>query len=129
MMYSSYLLVSVACLSLFYILSFLLHILFSCIYCFSFVFLSFFFFFLMLRRPPRSTRTDTLFPYPTLFRSGPDAPWPRRAAEILRFPGVFRDRSRLNPYRWPLVPGRATRCRGWRDSRLCEHPHASDRTG
>src|SRR3546814_10354845 len=27
------------------------------------------FFFLMLRRPPRSTRTDTLFPYPTLFRS------------------------------------------------------------
>src|SRR3546814_12537757 len=26
-------------------------------------------FFLMLRRPPRSTRTDTLFPYTTLFRS------------------------------------------------------------
>src|SRR3546814_10686032 len=24
----------------------------------------------MIRRPPRSTRTDTLFPYPTLFRSG-----------------------------------------------------------
>src|SRR3546814_15320912 len=24
---------------------------------------------LMMRRPPRSTRTDTLFPYPTLFRS------------------------------------------------------------
>src|SRR3546814_16115178 len=31
-----------------------------------------FFFFLMIRRPPRSTRTDTLFPYTTLFRS-----WPR----------------------------------------------------
>src|SRR3546814_15904378 len=30
----------------------------------------FFFFFLMIRRPPRSTRTDTLFPYTTLFRSG-----------------------------------------------------------
>src|SRR3546814_6331952 len=29
-------------------------------------------FFLMIRRPPRSTRTDTLFPYTTLFRS-PDA--------------------------------------------------------
>src|SRR6056297_3797207 len=29
----------------------------------------FFFFFLMIRRPPRSTRTDTLFPYTTLFRS------------------------------------------------------------
>src|SRR3546814_3060122 len=30
----------------------------------------FVFFFLMIRRPPRSTRTDTLFPYTTLFRSG-----------------------------------------------------------
>src|SRR3546814_12846543 len=29
-----------------------------------------FIFFLMIRRPPRSTRTDTLFPYTTLFRSG-----------------------------------------------------------
>src|SRR3546814_20467584 len=28
------------------------------------------FFLLMIRRPPRSTRTDTLFPYTTLFRSG-----------------------------------------------------------
>src|SRR3546814_15688456 len=28
------------------------------------------FFFLKIRRPPRSTRTDTLFPYTTLFRSG-----------------------------------------------------------
>src|SRR3546814_8567898 len=28
-----------------------------------------FFFFLMIRRPPTSTRTDTLFPYTTLFRS------------------------------------------------------------
>src|SRR3546814_7479770 len=27
----------------------------------------------MIRRPPRSTRTDTLFPYTTLFRSGLDA--------------------------------------------------------
>src|SRR3546814_13021667 len=32
-----------------------------------------FFFFLMIRRPPRSTRTDTLFPYTTLFRSLPAA--------------------------------------------------------
>src|SRR3546814_5366181 len=30
------------------------------------------FFFLIIRRPPRSTRTDTLFPYTTLFRSGGD---------------------------------------------------------
>src|SRR3546814_9749313 len=31
--------------------------------------LFFVFFFLMIRRPPRSKRTDTLFPYTTLFRS------------------------------------------------------------
>src|SRR3546814_11905932 len=35
---------------------------------------SFGFFFLLTRRPPRSTRTDTLFPYTTLFRSG--RAWP-----------------------------------------------------
>src|SRR3546814_19182653 len=29
------------------------------------------FVFVMIRRPPRSTRTDTLFPYTTLFRSAP----------------------------------------------------------
>src|SRR3546814_7016022 len=39
------------------------------------------FFFVMIRRPPRATRTDTLFPYTTLFRSrgkrpGPEAKWP-----------------------------------------------------
>src|SRR3546814_1483895 len=31
-------------------------------------------FFLMIRRPPRSTRTDTLFPYTTLFRSACRSP-------------------------------------------------------
>src|SRR3546814_3692300 len=35
----------------------------SVLFCVSVVF------FLMIRRPPRSTRTDTLFPYTTLFRS------------------------------------------------------------
>src|SRR3546814_10480062 len=34
-----------------------------------YILLLFWFFFLMIRRPPRSTRTDTLFPYTTLFRS------------------------------------------------------------
>src|SRR3546814_3038513 len=46
------------------------------------------FFFLMIRRPPRSTRTDTLFPYTTLFRSraavdiaaGDGTPLPRAGA-------------------------------------------------
>src|SRR3546814_15114781 len=37
-----------------------------------------YFFFLMIRRPPRSTRTDTLFPYTTLFRSHPDRALPAR---------------------------------------------------
>src|SRR3546814_15654134 len=36
-------------------------------------FLCFMFFFLMIRLPPRSTRTDTLFPYTTLFRSATSA--------------------------------------------------------
>src|SRR3546814_16672744 len=36
--------------------------------CYDLVFMVLFFF-LMIRRPPRSTRTDTLFPYTTLFRS------------------------------------------------------------
>src|SRR3546814_13344614 len=35
-------------------------------------------FFLIIRRPPRSTRTDTLFPYTTLFRS----PCPLRCGEL-----------------------------------------------
>src|SRR3546814_3892563 len=35
----------------------------------SIMFFLLFLFFLMIRRPPRSTRTDTLFPYTTLFRS------------------------------------------------------------
>src|SRR3546814_2173039 len=43
-------------LSLFYLLGYCVY---NCV----------FFFFLMIRRPPRSTRTDTLFPYTTLFRS------------------------------------------------------------
>src|SRR3546814_12863705 len=39
------------------------------------------FFFLMIRRPPRSTRTDTLFPYTTLFRSSEGAADGRRPGE------------------------------------------------
>src|SRR3546814_1554916 len=39
---------------------------------------SYLFFFLMIRRPPRSTRTDTLFPYTTLFRSARSSPELRR---------------------------------------------------
>src|SRR3546814_4529314 len=45
---------------------YLLYCLVSNMYCCCILF---HFFFLMIRRPPRSTRTDTLFPYTTLFRS------------------------------------------------------------
>src|SRR3546814_19686571 len=44
------------------------HCVVSCLLCFVFL-VCFFVFFLMIRLPPRSTRTDTLFPYTTLFRS------------------------------------------------------------
>src|SRR3546814_9155814 len=37
----------------------------------------------MIRRPPRSTRTDTLFPYPTLFRS---KAFMRRFNAVVHFP-------------------------------------------
>src|SRR3546814_6854400 len=37
----------------------------------------------MIRRPPRSTRTDTLFPYTTLFRS----PWHRHPTAIRQVSG------------------------------------------
>src|SRR3546814_16584928 len=41
------------------------------------------FFFLMTRPPPGSNRTDTLFPYTTLFRSGTvDDPFEARAGEV-----------------------------------------------
>src|SRR3546814_11212753 len=44
----------------------------------------------MIRRPPRSTRTDTLFPYTTLCRSGSVSasslrpPWPRSRRSVVR---------------------------------------------
>src|SRR3546814_14040129 len=43
----------------------------------------------MIRLPPRSTRTDTLFPYTTLFRSGPPV-------ERLGGIGVLRGQDRLD---------------------------------
>src|SRR3546814_17335272 len=49
------------------------------------VFVLSFFFFLMLRRPPRSTRTDTLFPYTTLFRSATVGLAPQEGG----FPALF----------------------------------------
>src|SRR3546814_13515702 len=68
-----------------------------------------FFFFLMIRRPPRSTRTDTLFPYTTLFRSRGLLPLPRRPARRLL------PRQGLRPVARPAAePDR--RRRGCRDA-------------
>src|SRR3546814_8788742 len=47
----------------------------------------------MIRRPPRSTRTDTLFPYTTLFRS---LALPAHAAPGARHRGHRRDIGRLS---------------------------------
>src|SRR3546814_14058720 len=48
------------------------------------------FFFLMIRRPPRSTRTDTLFPYTTLFRSLDENPAGGMGPFIMNPEGVAR---------------------------------------
>src|SRR3546814_14376149 len=52
-------------------------------------------FFLMIRRPPISTRTDTLFPYTTLFRSDLYVRWGDRSRSRLdgfdRLPGLIRN--------------------------------------
>src|SRR3546814_5280714 len=55
-------------------------------------------FFLMIRRPPRSTRTDTLFPYTTLFRSEPAAGGHSRKR---------RDRGARHGGSHPLTPAEA----------------------
>src|SRR3546814_2286919 len=48
-----------------------------CFLLLRYAFACLFFFFLLIRQPPRSTRTDTLFPYTTLFRSLPLVSWPK----------------------------------------------------
>src|SRR3546814_5385910 len=64
------------------------------------------FFFLIKRRPPRSTRTDTLFPYTTLFRSSrayvndqaASAGLLRRLADLLiEIQGQFDQRGLMDP--------------------------------
>src|SRR3546814_3426459 len=60
----------------------------------------------MIRRPPRSTRTDTLFPYTTLFRSR----WAASATSACNPKGAFhvRDQNPLGPGHHRL-PDRARR--------------------
>src|SRR3546814_5193180 len=61
----------------------------------------------MIRRPPRSTRTDTLFPYTTLFRSPPALDWRLpKAAPTLR--SAMR-RHRATPATTGSIAGTCTR--------------------
>src|SRR3546814_19924930 len=64
----------------------------------------------MIRRPPRSTRTDTLFPYTTLFRS-PAGPKHRERVDPQRPPAEFidtkaRTKSETFPSRLPPTPAK-----------------------
>src|SRR3546814_9789156 len=56
----------------------------------------------MIPRPPRSTRTDTLFPYTTLFRSA------REITYSTEFGLIFKDKFRISPegfdYQGSLIP-------------------------
>src|SRR3546814_70247 len=63
--------------------------------------LYFLLFFLMIRRAPRSTRTDTLFPYTTLFRSPGSAPWATLVSMATGW----------GPRRWASSAGLGTPCR------------------
>src|SRR3546814_7813462 len=78
-------------------------------------------FFLRIRRPPRSTRTDTLFPYTTLFRSKSIAAVDFNADQItiVIFIAVFAALSGIIFDRGPAR--RYYRRRGWQKRRSEEH--------
>src|SRR3546814_5025890 len=77
----------------------------------------------MIRRPPRSTRTDTPFPYTTLFRSASDPPYARprgRMGKIVRekfipYRSLYRAFGRQG--RWPRRYGRSLAAYA-----RCSHP-------
>src|SRR3546814_14806367 len=71
---------------------------------YTFKYYCLFVFFLMIRRPPRSTRTDTLFPYTTLFRSASVSHWAREGFGRYRL-----RRCGPSPLRGPLQDRRLTR--------------------
>src|SRR3546814_12474543 len=84
-----------------------------CCYITYFIFGSCICFFLMIRRPPRSTRTDTLFPYTTLFRSllgrravdhgGGEPRRRRRRPRVDRAQYRAAARTGAEPFRYPVA--------------------------
>src|SRR3546814_2578940 len=77
----------------------------------------------MIRRPPRSTRTDTLFPYTTLFRSyrHPFARMDARAGHLL-----FRREHAVEPLRQPARGRTLYRHPGSGDLLLRSEEHTSE---
>src|SRR3546814_18360072 len=78
-------------------------------------FFVFFVFFLIIRRPPRSTRTDTLFPYTTLFRS-----WRHRSS-------CPPSRGRPTPRQYPSSPVGGLHGRLWSPPHLRCGPRSRER--
>src|SRR3546814_4715529 len=79
----------------------------------------------MIRRPPRSTRTDTLLPDTTLFRSHRHARPPRPAARLRRRAGG-RDRARRHAARRGFAQGHVTAAVGKGKGRLRSEEHTSE---
>src|SRR3546814_16091751 len=103
----------------------------------------YFVFLLMIRRPPRSTRTDTLFPYTTLFRSHGErglcrgqshspaaepAAGPRRPRGAAREDRQRQDDARAAAGSAACADGRADDGR-WPDARRLFHPISGGGTG
>src|SRR3546814_10590043 len=87
------------------------------------------FFFLMIRRPPRSTRTDTLFPYTTLFRSAVEHHHQQRdAARLYRRHPVRPAVAALSSLRQLVAPRMAPVSRD-RADRHPDRPHHPGRGG
>src|SRR3546814_13491260 len=68
----------------------------------------------MRRRPPRSTRTDTLFPYTTLFRS-PEWSAERALGDASRWNAGSRMRQSADPLAWHVLVAAADMQRDNRD--------------
>src|SRR3546814_4676260 len=88
------------------------------------------FFVLRIRRPPRSTRTDTLFPYTTLFRSQHDAGAVRGGDGALAVRAFHRRGVRRRAVSRRELPGRRRRAtpvpRVVRDRRTRSEEHTSE---